>query len=111
MSERRQPLRRPRPTPEQHGAVERVTRLLARADLSGLAPGVDGMPTDEYAPEAEDLVQRARRAPLTADDVRQVWRHWFDDALEGHPESELAQLAGRITVTVGLDAPMRRPQQ
>ncbi len=111
MSERRQPLRRPRPTPEQHGAVERVTRLLARADLSGLAPGVDGMPTDEYAPEAEDLVQRARRAPLTADDVRQVWRHWFDDALEGHPESELAQLAARITVTVGLDAPMRRPQQ
>lgn len=94
-----------------HDAVERVVRLLARTDLSGLAPGVEGMPTDEYRPEAEDLVQRARRAPLTADDVRQVWAHWFDDALEGHPESELEQLAARITVTAALDGPMKRPQQ
>lgn len=99
------------PTPGGHDAVERVARLLARADLSGLRPGVGGMPTDEYRPEAEDLVQRARRAPLTADDVRQVWAHWFDDALEGHPESELAQLAARITVTAALDGPMKRPQQ
>ncbi len=94
-----------------HDAVERVTRLLARADLSSLGPGVEGMPTDEYRPEAQDLVQRARRAPLTADDVRQVWTHWFDDALEGHPESELERLAARITVTTALDGPMKRPQR
>jgi len=100
----------PHPATER-GTVERVTRLLARADLSGLAPGVNGMPLQEYAPEAEDLVRRAQRGPLTAGDIRQVWRHWFSDALAGHPDAELQQLAARITVTVGLTPPRRRPQR
>jgi len=87
--------------------VQRVTRILARADLSGLSPA----PPDEYAPEAEDLVRRARRGALTAEDIRQVWRHWFDDGLPGHPDTELRQLAARITVTVGLTPPLHRPQR
>lgn len=60
----------------------RVLALLTREDPMGLAPGTDGMPEDEYGPEAQSIAELLDTgvAP-TAAQLDELWEHWFSEPL------------------------------
>lgn len=70
--------------PEHEGTStqEQVLALLTREDPAGLAPGTDGMPEDEYEPEAQAIAELLDTgvAP-TAAQLDELWEHWFSEPL------------------------------
>ena len=61
---------------------EQVLALLTREDPMGLAPGADGMPEDEYGPEAEAIAELLDTgAAPTAAQLDEVWEQWFSQPL------------------------------
>jgi hypothetical protein len=70
--------------PEHEGTStqQQVLALLTREDPAGLAPGADGMPEDEYEPEAEAIAELLDSgvAP-TAAQLDEIWEHWFSEPL------------------------------
>ena len=68
----------PGPTSTQ----ERVLALLNREDPMSLAPGTDGMPEDEYGPEAEAIAELLDTGAVpTAAQLDEVWEKWFSQSL------------------------------
>lgn len=64
-------------------AVVQVLAVLTDVDPYGLEPGVpEGVPADEYEPEAADIVRILfREGVVTAHDVEGVWVRWFSESL------------------------------
>ncbi|MFJ6042775.1 MULTISPECIES: hypothetical protein [Brachybacterium] len=61
---------------------EQVLALLTREDPMALAPGRDGVPEDEYAPEAEAIAELlGTGAAPTAAQLDEVWEQWFSQPL------------------------------
>lgn len=71
-----------RPGREGSELEARVLALLTDEDPMGLSPGRDGMPEDEYGPEAEAIAELLLTgiAP-TAAQLDEVWEHWFTQPL------------------------------
>ena len=70
--------------PERDGAStrEQVLALLTREDPEGLAPGTDGVPEDEYEPEATAIAELlGTGAAPTAAQLDELWEHWFSRPL------------------------------
>ena len=60
----------------------RVLALLTDEDPMGLAPGTDGVPEEEYGPEAEALAELlVIGAAPTAAQLDEVWERWFSQPL------------------------------
>ncbi|AXK45043.1 hypothetical protein [Brachybacterium saurashtrense] len=61
---------------------EQVLTLLTREDPMGLAPGTDGVPEDEYAPEAAAIAELLRPGTEpTAAQLDELWQDWFSQPL------------------------------
>lgn len=71
-----------RPGRDRSELEARVLALLTDEDPMGLAPGTDGMPEDEYGPEAEAIAELLDTgATPTAAQLDEVWEHWFSQPL------------------------------
>lgn len=74
-----------------------VIRRLNAHDLSGVMD--HGAPSDEYAPEAEDLAALvAQGVPITAGLVADIWHKWFGEpsGQPGAPTPAMVALAADL---------------